>query len=75
MQNVLHRKTFDIFSDLNWKDNKTLICNISRERINDLDMWKKHRKSMTVIVYDNKNLHITELEEARPVFILFYFIY
>jgi hypothetical protein len=32
MQNVLHRKTFDIFSDLNWKDNKTLICNISRER-------------------------------------------
>jgi hypothetical protein len=30
-------------------------------------MWKKHRKSMTVIVYDNKNLHITELEEARPV--------
>jgi hypothetical protein len=43
--------------------------------INDLDMWKKHRKSTTVIVYDNKNLHITELEDTRPVFILFYFIY
>jgi hypothetical protein len=27
---------------------------------------------MTVIVYDNKNLHITELEDTRPVFILFY---
>jgi hypothetical protein len=30
---------------------------------------------MTVIVYDNKNLHITELEDTRPVIILFYFIY
>ena len=31
---------------------------------------------MTVIVYDNKNLHIiTELEDTLPVFILFYFIY
>jgi hypothetical protein len=30
---------------------------------------------MTVIVSDNKNLHITELEDTRPVFILFYFIY
>ena len=28
-----------------------------------------------VIVYDNKNLHITELEDTRPVFILFYLIY
>ena len=35
-------------------------------------MWKKHRKSTTVIVYDNKNLHINELEDTRPVFILFY---
>jgi hypothetical protein len=26
---------------------------------------------MTVIVYDNKNLHITELEETWPVSILF----
>ena len=26
---------------------------------------------MAVIVYDNKNLHITELEDTRPVFILF----
>jgi hypothetical protein len=29
---------------------------------------------MTVIVYDNKNLHITELEDTRPVFILFYLL-
>ena len=28
-----------------------------------------------LIVYDNKNLHITELEDTRPVFILFYLIY
>ena len=27
---------------------------------------------MPVIVYDNKNLHITELEDTPPVFILFY---
>jgi len=27
---------------------------------------------MPVIVYDNNNLHITELEHTRPVFILFY---
>ena len=27
---------------------------------------------MTVIVYDNKNLNITELEDTRQVFILFY---
>ena len=50
--------------------------------INDLDRWKKTSKKhgcissprilkMTVIVYDNKNLHITELEETWPVFILF----
>jgi hypothetical protein len=30
---------------------------------------------MTVIVYDNKNLYITKLEDTRPVFFLFYFIY
>ena len=51
--------------------------------MNDLDRWKKTSKKhgcissprilkMTVIVYDNKNLHITELEDKRPVFILFY---
>ena len=27
---------------------------------------------MTAIVYDNKNFHITELEDTQPVFILFY---
>jgi len=27
---------------------------------------------MTVMVYDNKNLYITELEDTRLVFILFY---
>ena len=27
-----------------------------------------------VIVYDNKNLHITELEDTRPAFILFYLL-
>ena len=27
---------------------------------------------MTAIVYDNKNFHITELEDTRLVFILFY---
>jgi hypothetical protein len=36
-----------------------------------LSCGKKHRKSTTVIVYDNKNLHITELEDTRPVFILY----
>ena len=44
-------------------------------QINDLDMWKNIEKDMTEIVYDNKNLHITELEDTRPVFILFYLIY
>jgi predicted transglutaminase-like cysteine proteinase len=28
-------------------------------------------KDTTEIVYDNKNLHITELEDTLPVFILF----
>ena len=57
-----------------------------RKCFGDLDQWpwqveKKHRKSMAafhlrefwkwLIVYDNKNLHITELEETWPVFILF----
>jgi hypothetical protein len=40
---------------------------------------KKHRKRMAalhlrilkMIVYDNKNLHITDLEDTRLVFILF----
>ena len=56
-----------------------------RKRFGDLDQWpcqveKKHRKSMAalhlrilkMIVYDNKNLHITELEDTRRC--LFYFI-
>ena len=38
-------------------------------------MWKNIEKDTTEIVYDNKYLHITELEEKQPVFILFYFIY
>ena len=40
-------------------------------------MWKNIEKDTTEfeIVYDNKNLHITELEDTQPVFILFYFIY
>ena len=37
-------------------------------------MWKNIEKGTTEIAYDNKNLHITELEDTRPVFILFYFI-
>jgi hypothetical protein len=48
--------------------------------MNDLDRWKKNIEKTWlhfisanfVIVYDNKNLHITELEDTRPVFILFY---
>ena len=32
-------------------------------------------KTSTEIVYDNKNFYITELEDTRPVFILFNFIY
>ena len=38
-------------------------------QINDLDIIEK---DTTEIVYDNKNLHIIELED---VFILFYIIY
>jgi hypothetical protein len=37
-------------------------------------MWKNIEKDMTEIIYDNKNLHITELEDTRPVFILFYLL-
>ena len=29
-------------------------------KINDLDMWKNIEKDTTEIVYDKKNLHITE---------------
>ena len=45
-------------------------------QINDLDMWKNIEKDTTEIVYDNKNLHDTELEDTRPVFnfILFYLL-
>jgi hypothetical protein len=31
-------------------------------------MWKNIEKGTTEIAYDNKNLHITELEDTRPVF-------
>jgi hypothetical protein len=31
-------------------------------------------KDTTEIVYDNKNLHITELEDTLPVLILFYLL-
>jgi hypothetical protein len=34
---------------------------------------KNIEKDMTKIVYDNKNLHITELEDTRPVFIFNFF--
>jgi hypothetical protein len=37
-------------------------------------MWKNIEKDTTEIVYDNKNRHITELEDTRPVFILFYLL-
>jgi hypothetical protein len=37
-------------------------------------MWKNIEKDTTEIVYDNKYLHITELEEKQPVFILFYLL-
>jgi hypothetical protein len=37
-------------------------------------MWKNIEKDTTEIVYDNKNLHITELEDTQPVFILFYLL-
>ena len=43
-------------------------------QINDLDMWKNIEKDTTEIVYDNKNLHITELEDTLPVLILFYLL-
>jgi hypothetical protein len=40
-----------------------------------LNSQKVHfEKDTTEIVYDNKNLHITELEDTRPVFILFYLL-
>jgi hypothetical protein len=32
---------------------------------------EKNIEKARLIVYDNKNLHITELEDTRPVFILF----
>jgi hypothetical protein len=37
-------------------------------------MWKNIEKDTTEIAYDNKNLHITELEDTQPVFILFYLL-
>ena len=43
--------------------------------INYLDMWKNIEKDTTEIVYNNKNLHITELENTQPVFIFILFFY
>ena len=45
----------------------------------DLDQWPWHvekniEKDTTEIVYDNFFPHITELEDTRPVFILFYLL-
>ena len=37
-------------------------------------MRKNIEKDTTEIVYDNKNLHITELEDTLPVLILFYLL-
>ena len=37
-------------------------------------MWINIEKDTTEIVYDNKNLHITELEDTWPMFILFYLL-
>ena len=38
-------------------------------------MWKNIEKDMTEIVYNNKNLHITELEDTAGVyFILCYLL-
>jgi hypothetical protein len=37
-------------------------------------MCKNIERDTTEIVYDNKNLHIIELEDTRPVFILFYLL-
>jgi hypothetical protein len=56
--------------------------NRCRKRFGDLDQSrsitltcvKNIEKDTTVIVYNNKNLHITELEDTRPVFILFYLL-
>jgi hypothetical protein len=37
-------------------------------------MWKNIEKDTTEIVYDNKNLHIIELEDTWLVYILFYLL-
>jgi hypothetical protein len=39
-----------------------------------ITMYHSYLYNTTEIVYDNKNLHITELEDTRLEFILFYFI-
>ena len=39
-----------------------------------LTCGKNTEKDTTVIAYDNKNLNITELEDTRPLFILFYLL-
>ena len=52
-----------------------IVSALGRSRSITLTCGKNIEKDTTVIVYDNKNLHITELEDTRPVFILFYFIH
>ena len=53
-------------------DHFTDIVSALEIQINDLDTCKNIERNTTEIVYDNKNLHITELED---MFILFYIIY
>jgi hypothetical protein len=35
-------------------------------------MWKNIKKDTTEIVYDNKNLHITELEDTSKTFMIYF---
>ena len=55
-------------------DHFTDIVSTFAIQINDLDMWKNIEKDTTEIFYDNKNIHTTELEDTRPVFILSYYL-
>ena len=55
--------------------NFTDIVSALEIQINDLDMCKNIERDTTEIVYDNKNLHITELEDTAGVyFFLFYLL-
>ena len=53
-------------------DHFTDIASALAIQINYLDMWKNIENNTTEIVYENKNLHITELEYTQQsVFNLF----